>query len=179
MSTPKDNPVSLDWSATCWDEQFNPEWRTWNSNTPALIARHILTECAWLQCPILADALEEAGCVNESILTALRKTSYNLLKVAILLFLADPDRYCRLKVWVKFMETWLGRFFFAQGIVARGFLNEMTSRIETLYGHLAAPESFNCRSSFQKACSTHLATPVVDDAPVVAKDSRFLIRGDF
>jgi hypothetical protein len=51
---------------------LDPAWLTWGGGTVARIARAIAEEGAFDQTPILADALEEAGCVDERILEHLR-----------------------------------------------------------------------------------------------------------
>jgi hypothetical protein len=41
-----------------------PEWLTWNYATVPAIARHVYDDRAFHALPILADALEDAGCKN-------------------------------------------------------------------------------------------------------------------
>jgi hypothetical protein len=50
----------------------DPAWLTWGGGTVARIARAIAVDGAFDQTPILADALEEAGCADERILEHLR-----------------------------------------------------------------------------------------------------------
>jgi hypothetical protein len=47
---------------------IEPHWLTWNHTTVAAIARHIYDERAFHEMPILADALEDAGCTNADLL---------------------------------------------------------------------------------------------------------------
>jgi hypothetical protein len=47
---------------------IEPSWLTWNAATVPRIAQGIYDDHAFDQLPILADALEEAGCSDESIL---------------------------------------------------------------------------------------------------------------
>jgi hypothetical protein len=49
-----------------------PVWRTWRHGTVAKLARTIYEECRFTDLPVLADALEEAGCNDENILGHLR-----------------------------------------------------------------------------------------------------------
>jgi hypothetical protein len=49
-----------------------PGWLSWNGGTVARLARGICEERAFDRLPILADALEEAGCHDESILAHCR-----------------------------------------------------------------------------------------------------------
>jgi hypothetical protein len=51
---------------------LDPAWLTWGGGTVARIARAIAEEGVFDQTPILADALEEAGCADERILEHLR-----------------------------------------------------------------------------------------------------------
>jgi hypothetical protein len=46
----------------------DPAWLQWNGGTVSAIARRIYDERAFHDLPILADALEEAGCTNPAIL---------------------------------------------------------------------------------------------------------------
>src|SRR5262249_35027689 len=43
---------------------INPAWLTWNFGTVPAIARHVYEDRAFHDLPILADALEDAGCTN-------------------------------------------------------------------------------------------------------------------
>src|SRR5262249_38689061 len=49
-------------------------WLAWNGGTVRQLARSIDEERAFDRLPILADALEEAGCADEAILSHLRKS---------------------------------------------------------------------------------------------------------
>lgn len=44
---------------------IDPQWLTWNDGTIPRLAESIYQERAWDRLPILADALEEAGCQGE------------------------------------------------------------------------------------------------------------------
>jgi hypothetical protein len=46
----------------------DPRWLTWNHGTVPAIARHIYEDRAFHDLPILADALEDAGCADAAIL---------------------------------------------------------------------------------------------------------------
>jgi hypothetical protein len=52
----------------------DPAWLSWNGGTIARIAEAIRTERAFDRLPILADALEEAGCANAEMLGHCRST---------------------------------------------------------------------------------------------------------
>jgi hypothetical protein len=52
---------------------FDPTWRTWNDGAIVGIARRIYDEQAFDNLPILADALEEAGCTEADILAHCRE----------------------------------------------------------------------------------------------------------
>jgi ATP-dependent Clp protease ATP-binding subunit ClpA len=58
------------WHTEC---KIDPAWLSWNGGTVAKIARVIDEEDRWDDLPILADALEEAGCTNEDILSHCRQ----------------------------------------------------------------------------------------------------------
>jgi hypothetical protein len=45
-----------------------PTWLTWNHGTVPAIARHVYDDRAYHDLPILADALEDAGCTNADLL---------------------------------------------------------------------------------------------------------------
>jgi hypothetical protein len=51
----------------------DPAWLRWNFDTVPAIARHIYEERAYHDLPILADALEDAGCMNADMLTHCRQ----------------------------------------------------------------------------------------------------------
>jgi hypothetical protein len=45
-----------------------PDWLTWNHGTVPAIARHVYEDRAFHDLPILADALEDAGCADAALL---------------------------------------------------------------------------------------------------------------
>jgi hypothetical protein len=47
---------------------LDPAWLAWNAGTVRKMAQAIYDDRAFDQLPILADALEEAGCANRDIL---------------------------------------------------------------------------------------------------------------
>jgi hypothetical protein len=52
---------------------IQPDWLTWNGGTAVKLARMIYDECRFGDIPILADALEEAGCTDAAILDHCRQ----------------------------------------------------------------------------------------------------------
>ena len=52
---------------------INPAWLTWNDGTVQKVAQGIYVERAFDRLPILADALEEAGCTSQEILNHCRQ----------------------------------------------------------------------------------------------------------
>jgi hypothetical protein len=52
--------------------QIEPAWLQWNDRAALRIAQHIRKESAYENLPILADALEEAGCDRATILSHCR-----------------------------------------------------------------------------------------------------------
>lgn len=59
-------------------DMIQAEWLTWNCGTVLNIARAIAPARTWDDLPILADALEEAGCDNQEILTHCRERHLGL-----------------------------------------------------------------------------------------------------
>jgi hypothetical protein len=53
----------------------NPAWLAWNGGTVAKMARTIYDDRSFTELPILADALEDAGCDNAEILTHCRSAA--------------------------------------------------------------------------------------------------------
>jgi hypothetical protein len=53
----------------------DPAWRTWRDGTILRIAQTIYDEEHWAHLPILADALEDAGCTSDELLRHLREPS--------------------------------------------------------------------------------------------------------
>ena len=51
----------------------DPAWLTWNNGTVGAIARDVSQFASFGDLPILADAMEEAGCTDERILRHLRE----------------------------------------------------------------------------------------------------------
>jgi hypothetical protein len=52
---------------------IDPAWLRWKFDTVSAIARHVYEDRAFHDLPILADALEDAGCTNADILTHCRQ----------------------------------------------------------------------------------------------------------
>jgi uncharacterized protein (TIGR02996 family) len=58
----------------CWSNDWcKCPWLTWSNDLIPTMARHIYDDRAWGELPILADALEEAGCAEEEILRHCRQ----------------------------------------------------------------------------------------------------------
>jgi hypothetical protein len=51
-----------------WPVSFDPAWRDWNDGTISKVAQAIYDEQAFDRMPILADALEDAGCTDALLL---------------------------------------------------------------------------------------------------------------
>jgi hypothetical protein len=52
---------------------FDPSWLQWNDGTVRRIAESIYAERAFARMPVLADALLDAGCDNDDILSHCRE----------------------------------------------------------------------------------------------------------
>jgi hypothetical protein len=48
---------------------MHPRWLLWNDETVLRLARHIYEQQKFEELPILGDALEEAGCADEAVLS--------------------------------------------------------------------------------------------------------------
>jgi hypothetical protein len=53
---------------------LDPAWLTWNNGAVKKMAQALYDESAFAEWPVLADALEDAGCANADLLTHLRGT---------------------------------------------------------------------------------------------------------
>jgi hypothetical protein len=60
------------WSLEFGRRSLDPAWLTWNHGTVPAIARHIYNDRAFHDLPLLADALEDAGCTDPYILAHCR-----------------------------------------------------------------------------------------------------------
>jgi Clp amino terminal domain, pathogenicity island component len=63
---------------------LEPLWLAWNGGTVVKLARAIQEEARWQDLPILADALEDAGCSDEEILTHCRQPGEHFVKCWVL-----------------------------------------------------------------------------------------------
>jgi hypothetical protein len=70
----RSNPRPVQWCQlpTPRDLAPRPEWLAWNGGTVPALARAIYAERAFDRLPILADALEEAGCTDAALLAHCR-----------------------------------------------------------------------------------------------------------
>lgn len=57
----------------CRPVAFDPGWRTWHSDLPVTMARRMYESRDFADMPVLADALEEAGCTNQEMLSHCRQ----------------------------------------------------------------------------------------------------------
>jgi ATP-dependent Clp protease ATP-binding subunit ClpC len=64
--------------------RIDRQWVTWNDGAVGKIARNIDRKSRWDDCPILADALEEAGCACRGILDHFRKATIHKDRCSIL-----------------------------------------------------------------------------------------------
>jgi hypothetical protein len=68
-----------------------PYWRAWKDNTIANLVQTIYTDRAFDRLPILADALEEAGCTNADILNHCRQPGEHVRGCWVLDFLLGKE----------------------------------------------------------------------------------------
>lgn len=73
----REEEIQCDLLRDIWGNPFrsvtlDPSWLTWNNNCVVRIAEGIYADRAFNHLPILADALEDAGCIDQQILTHLR-----------------------------------------------------------------------------------------------------------
>lgn len=64
--------------------QIEPEWLAWNEGVVGKIARNIAETSRWEECPILADALEEAGCTCRPVLDHFRRPTPHTDRCSVL-----------------------------------------------------------------------------------------------
>jgi hypothetical protein len=69
---------------------IDPDWLTWNGGCVRAIAEGILRRRAFDGMPILADALQDAGCENDLILNHCRAFSDHTAKCWVLRLLTEP-----------------------------------------------------------------------------------------
>jgi hypothetical protein len=70
----------------------DPSWLAWNGGQVGKLARAVQRERAWQHLPVLADALEEAGCDDEHLLGHLRGPSPHALCCWLVELLAKAPR---------------------------------------------------------------------------------------
>lgn len=69
--------------------QVSEQWRTWNDGTVVKMARTIYDDRRWNELPILADALEDAGCTDDLLLDHCRMPSEHVRGCHVLDALLD------------------------------------------------------------------------------------------
>ncbi len=70
---------------------INPAWLAWNNSTVPKIAQTIYDERVFDRMPILADALEEAGCTDADILNHCRKPGEHVRGCWVVDLLLDKE----------------------------------------------------------------------------------------
>jgi serine/threonine protein kinase len=70
----------------------DPSWLAWNDGTVVRLAQAVIEEQAFDRLPILADALEEAGCTNEDLLTHCREAGPHFRRCWVLRRILGPRR---------------------------------------------------------------------------------------
>jgi hypothetical protein len=78
MDYPAERPLEANLLRDLFGNPFrpvaiDPSWLIWNNGTVTRIAETIYREQAFDRMPILADALEEAGCTNPEMLSHCRQ----------------------------------------------------------------------------------------------------------
>jgi hypothetical protein len=78
IATSRENLRQINLLRDCFGNPFRPivielTWLGWNGGTIPKLAQGVYEERAWDRLPILADALEEAGCTNADILNHCRQ----------------------------------------------------------------------------------------------------------
>jgi hypothetical protein len=69
-----------------------PEWRTWNDGMIVGMAQRIYDERAFERLPILADALEDAGCTDTAILKHCRQKGQHVRGCWVVDLILSKDR---------------------------------------------------------------------------------------
>jgi hypothetical protein len=82
--------------------RIDPQWLTWNNSTVAILARTIRTEKDFALMPVLADALEDAGCSEAALLAHCREKCQHVASCWLLDLLTeqpDPTRRSTEESW--------------------------------------------------------------------------------
>jgi hypothetical protein len=82
--------LAAEWHQEVFSATVNPGWLSWNQGCVVGIARAIAEERRFEDLPILADALEEAGCTNAHILDHCRDPGEHAQKCWVLELLIHP-----------------------------------------------------------------------------------------
>jgi hypothetical protein len=67
--------LAIEWNRQHGRAKIDHAWLNWNSGTVRRLAETIQQEHSFDRLPVLADALDEAGCANEDILTHCRQSA--------------------------------------------------------------------------------------------------------
>jgi hypothetical protein len=78
------------WTREHYPVRIDPAWLTWNGGAVRNLARAIHEERAFDRLPILADALEEAGCDSEDVLDHCRETGMHVRGCWVVELLLSP-----------------------------------------------------------------------------------------
>jgi len=70
----------------------SPDWLSWNDGAIPKLAQGIYTDRAFDRLPILADALQEAGCYDEHILSHCRRARPTEIDSWVVYLLVGRDR---------------------------------------------------------------------------------------
>jgi hypothetical protein len=70
---------------------LNPEWVRWNDRCPARMAEYVHTRRAFEVLPILADALEDAGCDDQDVLEHCRRPTLHTANCWVLKAIRAAD----------------------------------------------------------------------------------------
>ncbi|MBI1915912.1 MAG: hypothetical protein HYS12_14430 [Planctomycetes bacterium] len=83
--------LAVEWHREFCPATVNPDWLSWNQGCVARVARAIAEEHRFEDLPILADALEEAGCTNAHILDHCREPGEHAQRCWVLELLLNPQ----------------------------------------------------------------------------------------
>jgi hypothetical protein len=92
-----------------WRIAIDPAWLRWNNGTVTLMAHAISAGRSWGDLPVLADAMQEAGCDDAEVLACLRERPKEARVRAVLNMIlrrADPQTLASVAPRKRWWQVW-------------------------------------------------------------------------